>query len=93
MLPTHCCGTAKRIKLCLLRATCRVNVTGIAVQQWVSVARELLPDEFLQAPKSHMHGGPPVVLVGSSASGTGKPYYLGVMHYWHVSGQFLLLDI
>ncbi|WIA17508.1 hypothetical protein OEZ85_014343 [Tetradesmus obliquus] len=60
----------------------KVNVTGIAVQQWVSVARELLPDEFLQAPKSHMHGGPPVVLVGSSASGTGKPYYLGVMHYW-----------
>jgi hypothetical protein len=78
---THICLT-----LPLLSATiCRVNVSGVAVQQWVSMVWDLLPPEFLETPKTHMHGGPPVVHISAAASGTGRPYYLGVMHYWDVS--------
>jgi hypothetical protein len=73
--------------MCLLQCTNRVNASGVAVQQWVSMVRDLLPTEFLETPKTHMHGGPPVVYVDAAASGMGRPYYLGVMHYWDVSGK------
>ena len=29
-----------------------------------------------------VHGGPPVVYVPAELSGTGKPYYLGIMHHF-----------
>jgi hypothetical protein len=54
------------------------------------MVRDLLPAEFLETPKTHMHGGPPVILVDAAASGMGRPYYLGVMHYWDVSASQLL---
>jgi hypothetical protein len=74
--------------LCLLRRTHhRVNVSGVAVQQWASLVRDLLPLEFLDTHKAHMHGGPPVVFVDAAASGIGRPYYLGVMHYYDVSAN------
>ena len=28
-----------------------------------------------------VHGGPPVVAVSAQLSGSGKPYYLGIMHH------------
>jgi hypothetical protein len=78
---------AIQLHLLFCSVHCRVNSSGVAVQQWVSMVRDLMPHKFLGTPKTHMHGGPPLVHVSAAASGSGKPYYLGVMHYYDVSGD------
>ncbi|KAF8058408.1 hypothetical protein HT031_005532 [Scenedesmus sp. PABB004] len=60
-----------------------VNASGAAVEQWVSSAKALLPAAFLgSGAHMHMHGGPPLVHVDAAASGLGRPYFLGVMHFF-----------
>lgn len=63
----------------------RMNSQGIAVQQF------LTSNEALFAPFAgqDVHGGPPVVLVEGGGAGGAAPYFLGVFHFFIVSGGLL----
>jgi hypothetical protein len=52
----------------------------VAVQQYVTT------NDALLAPFSgrDVHGGPPVVLMEGDAANGGRPYFLGVLHFFKV---------
>jgi hypothetical protein len=62
---------------------CRVNSTGIAVQQFVTSS----PDLFAPYKDEDIHGGPPLILVPGAASNTGHSYYMGIFHFFQVSSE------
>jgi len=79
---------------------CRVNQTGVAVQQFVTTSPKL----FEPYKDEDIHGGPPLIHVPGHLSSLGHDYYLGVFHFFKVrtgrssapglqGGSVLLLQI
>lgn len=55
-----------------------VQTSGACVMRHETKGDPKLFDKFKTF---SVHGGPPVIYVNASASGSGKPYYLGIMHH------------
>lgn len=71
MQPADLCGSF----------ACRVNSTGFAVQQYLTVDHKM----FEPFKDQDIHGGPPVVHIPADKSRSGVPHFLGVFHFFMVS--------
>jgi hypothetical protein len=60
---------------------CRVNTTGVAVQQFVTTSPKL----FEPYKDEDIHGGPPLIHVPAHLSSLGRDYFLGIFHFFKVS--------
>lgn len=61
-------------------AVCRVNTSGVAVQQFVTTSPKL----FEPYKDEDIHGGPPLIHMPAHLSSLGRDYLLGVFHFFKV---------
>jgi hypothetical protein len=74
-------STARNMRNHLLFMLCRVNTTGVAVQQFVTTSPKL----FEPYKDEDVHGGPPLIHVPAHLSSLGRDYFLGIFHFFKVS--------
>ncbi len=60
----------------------RMDPSGVAAAQYLTANHA----GFAPYKDKHVHGGPPVILVPSHLAPGGQAYYLGIMHFFEVSG-------